>query len=101
MAQRERISSAIAGDRDALEKRSRHFPSVSIGAGAVGAQSVAALALAAVAVGALAIGALAIGRVVIGRARVRRLEIDELVVRRLRVLEQLQSPSDRRSEGQP
>ena len=56
------------------------------------------LALAAIAIGALAIGALAIGRLAIGRARVRRLEIDELVVRRLRVIEQLQSPPSNDSE---
>jgi len=55
--------------------------------------------LAAIAIGALAIGALAIGRLAIGRARVRRLEIDELVVRRLRVIEQLQSPPNHDSEN--
>lgn len=54
--------------------------------------SFGALALGAVAMGAIAIGAMAIGRLAIGRARIRRLEIDELVVRRLRVIEQLQAP---------
>ena len=54
--------------------------------------SLGALALGAVAMGAIAIGAMAIGRLAIGRARIRRLEIDELVVRRLRVIEQLQGP---------
>ncbi len=60
--------------------------------------SPAAIALGALAVGAFAIGALAVGVVAIGRlsiqrARIRRLEIDELVVRHLRVTEQLQVPS--------
>lgn len=58
----------------------------------VAAQSIGTLALGAIAIGALAMGALAIGRLAVGRARIRRLEIDELVVRRLRVVEQLQAP---------
>ncbi|RBP41270.1 hypothetical protein DES53_107101 [Roseimicrobium gellanilyticum] len=62
-----------------------------IGAEAIGAQAIGVLALSAVAVGAIAIGALAIGRLVIGRAKIRRLEIDELVVRRLRVIEDIQT----------
>jgi hypothetical protein len=56
------------------------------------AQAIGAFALGAVAIGALAIGALAIGRLAIGRARIRRLEIDELIVRRLRVVEQFEAP---------
>jgi hypothetical protein len=59
----------------------------------VGAQAIAALGYGALAIGALAIGAVAIGRVAIGRVQVRRVEIDELVVRRLRVSEDLQTPS--------
>jgi hypothetical protein len=59
------------------------------GARAVGATAIGSLALGAFALGALAIGALAIGRLAVGRARIRRLEIDELVVRRLRVLERI------------
>jgi hypothetical protein len=35
----------------------------------------------------------------VGRARIRRLEIDELVVRRLRIIEQLQAPPNRDSES--
>jgi hypothetical protein len=58
-------------------------------------------ALRALAVGALAVGALAIGAVAIGRARIRRLEIDELVVRKLRVTENLQPPPTPRSERNP
>jgi hypothetical protein len=62
--------------------------------GLVGAaQTLAALALGAAAIGALAIGAVAIGRLAVGRARIRRLEIDELVVRRLRVVEALDTPA--------
>ena len=58
----------------------------------VGAQALGSLALGALAVGALALGAVAIGRLVIGRARIRRVEIDELVVRKLRVTEDLSAP---------
>ena len=61
-------------------------------------QTAGALALGAAAVGALAIGALAIGRLAIGRARIRRLEIDELIVRRLRVIEALDAPPQTGSE---
>ena len=62
--------------------RSRAFRAVSVGG----------LALGAVALGALAIGAVAIGRLAIGRARIKRLEIDELVLRRLRVIEEVEVP---------
>jgi len=58
----------------------------------LGAQAVGALAVGALALGALAIGALAIGRLVIGRSRIRRLEIDELVVRRLHIMDSLTAP---------
>jgi hypothetical protein len=59
---------------------------------AVSASSLLALALGAAAFGAVAIGALAIGRLVVGRLVIKRarfgvLEIDELTVRKLRVLE--------------
>jgi hypothetical protein len=46
-----------------------------------------ALALGAAALGAVAIGALAIGRLAIKKARFGALEVDELTVRRLRILE--------------
>ena len=59
---------------------------------AVGAQAVGSVALGALAVGAVAIGALAIGRLAIRRARLGHVEIDELVVRRLRVIEELREP---------
>lgn len=94
MPSRERSASVTNDHRADPKTWFPHHPAVSVGAQAVGA-----LALAAVAIGALAIGALAIGRLAIGRARVRRLEIDELVVRRLRVIEQLQTPSNRDSES--
>ncbi len=51
------------------------------------ALAVGALALGALAIGALAIGALAIGRLEIRQARLRKVEIDELTVRRFRVVE--------------
>jgi hypothetical protein len=62
------------------------------GASAIGAEAIGTLILGALAIGALAIGTVAIGRLAIGRARIRRLEIDELVVRRLRITERLQTP---------
>jgi hypothetical protein len=51
-----------------------------------------AVALGAAAFGAMAVGALAIGRAAIGRLAIKKarfgtLEVDELVVRRLRVIE--------------
>jgi hypothetical protein len=56
------------------------------------AASLVAVALGAAAVGAVAIGALAIGRLAIGRLTIRKaqfgsLEVDELTVRRLRIIE--------------
>jgi hypothetical protein len=75
----------------AMRRRSRHnyleLPPASVPSVAIGA-----LALAAFAVGALAIGALAIGRLRILRADADRLhlgavEIDDLIVKRLRVIE--------------
>jgi nitrate reductase gamma subunit len=58
------------------------------------AASLVAVALGAAAVGAIAIGALAIGRLAINRLTVRKaklatLEVDELIVRRLQVIEPL------------
>ncbi len=57
-----------------------------------GAKAIGALAIGALAIGALAIGAVAIGRLAIGRTRIRRLEVDELVVRRLRIADEIQVP---------
>ena len=51
-----------------------------------------AAAIGAAALGAVAIGALAVGRLAVGQARIRRVEIDELVVRRLRITEELSVP---------
>lgn len=53
--------------------------------------AIGALGLGTIAIGALAVGAVAIGRLGIGRARIRRLEIDELIVRKIRVLEDPES----------
>jgi hypothetical protein len=76
----------------------KHEEARDVPALAVGAQALGALALGAIAVGALAVGALAIGRLTIGRARMRHVEIDELVVRKLRVTDELQVPSQPHSE---
>jgi hypothetical protein len=58
------------------------------------ARSMLALAAGAVVAGALAVGAVAIGQMVIGRlaigkARFKSLEVDELTVRKFRVIERL------------
>ena len=66
---------------------------------AIGAQALGALALGTVALGAIAVAALAISRLAIGKARVRHLHIDELVVRRVRVVEQLSLPDQAPAES--
>lgn len=60
---------------------------VAHGAAATGSAIVGALAIGALALGAVAIGVLAIGRLNVRQARFGKVTIDELVVRRLRVLE--------------
>ena len=62
-------------------RRAEAVPATSMLALAIGA------AFGAVAVGALAIGRLALGRVTVKKARLQTLEVDELTVRKLRVLE--------------
>lgn len=64
-------------------------------AGAIGAMALGAFAIGAAAIGAIAVGRLAIGRLAIGRTRMQRVEIDELVVRRLRVVDGLETPRAR------
>jgi hypothetical protein len=79
------ITGGLRGDSDVPQPRELRTVSAA-------SQALGAIAIGAIAMGALAIGALAIGRLAIGRARIRRLEIDELVVRYLRVTEQLETP---------
>lgn len=79
----------VSGMRNRLVDRKP----AAVSALAIGAEALGGLALGALAVGALALGALAIGSVVVGRARIRRLEIDELVVRKLRITDELSLPS--------
>ncbi len=67
------------------------------------ATSLLALALGAAAFGAVAIGALAVGRLVVGRlvikkARFSAVEVDELTVRRLRVVDHEGPNSDAPAE---
>jgi hypothetical protein len=59
---------------------------------AIGAAAAGALAVGAVAVGAIAVGALAVGK-----ARFGKVEIEELTVRRLHVLEESETSSERPS----
>jgi hypothetical protein len=68
------------------------LPATSAPAMSVGALAVGSFAIGALAVGALAIGALAIGRLSVRRATAQKVhlgevEIDDLIVRRLRVVE--------------
>ena len=65
-----------------LSGQSQATPAASLMALALGAA-----AFGAVAIGALAIGRLAVGRLVIKRARFSALQVDDLTVRRLRVIE--------------
>jgi hypothetical protein len=58
-----------------------------IPAGRLLALALGAAALGAVAIGALAIGRLAVGRLAIKKARFGAIEVDELTVRKLRVVE--------------
>lgn len=60
---------------------------VAQGATATGSGIVGALAIGALALGAVAIGALAIGRLNVRQARFGKLVVDDLTVRRFRVLE--------------
>jgi len=57
------------------------------GAIALPAIAASALALGALALGALAIGSLVIGRMAVSKLRLRHVVIDDLTVRRLRVLD--------------
>ena len=84
---------ASGDEQTAPQSQDAQYRKMSVGAQAVGVQAiganaVGALAVAAIAVGAVAVGAVAIGRLVIGRAKIRRLEIDDLIVRRLQVIEE-------------
>ena len=76
-----------------VTRRSKAVPATSLLALALGAA-----AFGAVAIGALAIGRLAVGRMVIKKARFGTLEVDELTVRRLRVLEHDASSPHERSD---
>jgi len=88
---------ALPKNRDPMKHkiaRVHTVAAVATGAQALGTLAVGSVALGAFALGALTIGALAIGRLAIGKAKIKRLEIDELVVRRLRVAEQLAPPPE-------
>ena len=75
-----------------LMLRNRATPASATGAHAIGTTALGTAAIGAVAVGALALGALSIGRLFIGRARIRHRVIDELGVRRIRIVEEPDSP---------
>jgi hypothetical protein len=80
------LERAVRGGQ--LKRHVRHGPSaMALPALGAGALTIGALAIGALAIGALAIGSMAIGRMAIGRLRLKHLEIDDLSVRRFRVLE--------------
>jgi len=67
--------------------QSKPSPAASLLALALGAAAVGAVAIGALAIGRLAVGRLAVGRLAVKKARFGVLEVDELTVRRLRVVE--------------
>jgi hypothetical protein len=75
----------------------RSTPPIRRGRAALALPAIAtgALAVGALAIGALAIGSLVIGRMAVGRLRLKHVVIDDLTVRRLRVLDK--EPWDDRS----
>ncbi|MDO8911379.1 MAG: hypothetical protein Q8N10_01125 [Phenylobacterium sp.] len=58
-----------------------------MGAGAVGAVAFGAFAVGALALGVLSIGYLAVGGLALGRGHIKHLEIDDLVVRKLTIVD--------------
>jgi hypothetical protein len=85
--------SESSGKTRHLNSRLESTGAKAIGASAIGTSAIGSVVIGALAVGALAIGAVAIGRLAIGRARLRRVEIDELIVRRLRITEEVHVPN--------
>ena len=75
---------------DKIDKTASDLGPVGIRASAVGAQAIGAMAI-----GTLALGVVAIGRLAIGRSRIKRLEIDELVVKKIRITDSLETPTQR------
>ncbi len=67
---------------------------VAIAAASVVAGALGAIAAGAVAIGAFAAGAVAIKRLAVGPTRIERLELDEIVVRKITVLESDLPPGD-------
>ena len=75
-----------------FEQASEQVPAIRTRSAAVGAAALGAVAVGAVAIGALAIARLAIGSMAVKCARFGKVEIDELTVRRLRVLDATRAP---------
>src|SRR5262245_40285353 len=71
------------------EGKSRPNAVIELLAFAAGAAAFGAVAIGALAIGRMAVGRMAIGRMAIRKARFGSLEVDELTVRRLRVIEQV------------
>jgi hypothetical protein len=82
-----------------IDRRASDLVPLSARAFAIGAQAIGALAAGALAIGAVALGAVAIGRLAIGHSKIKRIEIDELVVKRLRITDSLETPAGHESES--
>jgi hypothetical protein len=70
-----------------VTQRSHPSPGASLVAVALGAAAIGAVAIGALAIGRLAISRLTISRLMVRKAQFGSLEVDELTVRRLRVIE--------------
>jgi hypothetical protein len=89
MERRNEIVKSAVLDRPSMQPRIHIRAPAGLALPAVAA---GALAVGALAIGALAIGSLAIGRLAIGKINVKTMEIDDLTVRRLRILERGNPP---------
>ena len=73
--------------KDRPERLWRRTRPLKVPAMSAGAIAIGAVAIGAVAIGAIAIARVAIARMAVNKARFRSVEIDDLTVKRLRVLE--------------
>jgi hypothetical protein len=77
-----------------IDRPSGRLPAAAIPAVSIGVLACGALAFGAIAIGALAVARLAVRDLAVKRARFHSVEIDELTVRRLRVIEDAPQPSE-------
>ena len=70
-----------------VRTRPLKVPALSVGATAIGTIAIGSIAIGAIAIGAIAIARVAIARMSVKKARFGSVEIDDLTVKRLRVLD--------------